>query len=225
MKGENKYYKRSKIPEWKFRSLVLYFARDLSATDTSRLTGLTRKSVTTIFLKIRQRIAQECKRSSPLKAGKVELTEAHSCTRCICGKRGCGINHGKPLFSLLEYDKHIYTEIIPDCKKAPLRAIIRGRPVEDAILRNNGWHGYDGLVDFEYEKAFRVDKDCLAGNLYSHDDEIDSFWSFARNRLEKFNGVSNRTFPLHLKECEWRFNMREQDLYTELLGLLREHPI
>lgn len=224
MKGENKYYKRSKIPEWKFRSLVLCFARDLSATDTARLTGLTRKSVTTIFLKIRQRLAQECKRSSPLWAGRVELTEAHTCTRCICGKRGCGTNHGKPLFSLLEYDHHIYTEIIPDCKKAPLRAIIRGRPVDDIVLRNNGWHGYDGLVDFEYEKAFRVNKDCLEGDLYSLN-EIDSFWSFARHRLEKFNGITNRTFKLHLKECEWRFNKRDSNLYAEILDLLRQHPI
>jgi transposase len=224
VRGENKYYKRSKIPEWKFYSLVECFARDLSATDTARLTGLTRKSVTTIFLKIRQRLAEECKRSSPFKAGKVSLTEAHTCTRCICGKRGCGTNHGKPLFSLLEFDHHIYTEIIPDCKKAPLRAVIRGRPVEEAVLRNNGWHGYDGLVDVEYKKAFRVSKEYLEENSFSLN-EIDSFWSFARNRLEKFNGVTNRTFPLHLKECEWRFNRRDNNLYAEILQLLRQHPI
>lgn len=224
MKGENKYYRRSKIPEWKFRSLVLYFARDLSATETARLTGLTRKSVTSIYLKIRQRLAEECRRTSPLKAGRVVLTEAHACTRCICGKRGCGTNHGKPLFSLLKQDQHVYTEIVPDCKKAPLRAIIRGRPVEDSILRHNGWHGYDGLVDVEYEKAFRVDKEHPANDLYALN-EIDSFWSFARHRLEKFNGVTNRTFPLHLKECEWRFNRRDENLYAEILELLREHPI
>lgn len=224
MKGENKYYKRSKIPEWKFRSLVSCFAQDLSATAAARHVGMTRKSVTTIFLKLRQRIAQECKRCSPLRSGKMILTEAHSCTRCACGKRGCGINHGKPLFSLLEYEHHIYTAIIPDCKKAPLRALIRGRHVEEAVLRNNGWHGYDGLIDVEYEKAFRVSRNYPAGEPYSLN-EIDSFWRFARNRLEKFNGVPNRTFPLHMKECEWRFNMRDRNLYAELLGLLRQHPI
>lgn len=224
MKGENKYYRRSKIPEWKFRLLVLYFARDLSATDTARLTGLTRKSVTTIFLKIRQRIAQECKRSSPLLEGKVELTDEHSCTRCVCGKRACGINHGKPVFSLLELDHRVYTSIIPDCKKAPLRAIIRGRHVDDYVMRNNGWHGYDGLVDVEFERAFHVEKEFSADGSYSYD-EVDGFWNFTRTRLEKFNGVSNRTFPLHLKECEWRFNHRDSNLYAELLSLLRHHPI
>jgi len=224
VRGENKYYKRSKIPEWKFRSLVDCFARDLSATDTSRLTGLTRKSVTGIFLKIRQRLAEECQRSSPVKAGKLQLTEAHTCTLCVCGKRGCGTNHGKPLFSLLQFDQHIYTVIIPDCKKAPLRAIIRGRPVRDIIVRHNGWHGYHGLVDVEYEKAFLVNRDCLGGDHYSLNG-IDNFWSFARSRFKKFNGVPNRTFPLHLKECEWRFNRRDRDLYAEIMELLRQHPI
>jgi transposase-like protein len=224
VKGENKYYKRSKIPEWKFRSLVHYFAQDLSAAEVARLTGVTRKSVTTIFLKLRQRIAQDCVRHSPLPANRREQSEERSCTRCICGKRGCGINHGKPLFSLLEQDHHIYTVIIPDCKKAPLRAVIRGRHVDTAVLRNNGWHGYDGLIDVEYEKAFHVSKDCPTDDLYSLN-EIDSFWSFARNRLEKFNGIPNRTFPLHLKECEWRFNLRDRNLYAELLDLLRHHPI
>jgi hypothetical protein len=92
------------------------------------------------------------------------------------------------------------------------------------VLRNNGWHGYDGLVDVEYEKAFRVNKDCLEGDLYSLT-EIDRFWSFARHRLEKFNGITNRTFILHLKECEWRFNKRDRNLYAEILELLRQHPI
>lgn len=36
-----------------------YFTLDLSATDAAHLTSLTRKSVNTIFLRIRQRIAQD----------------------------------------------------------------------------------------------------------------------------------------------------------------------
>ncbi|HKS27667.1 MAG TPA: IS1595 family transposase [Pyrinomonadaceae bacterium] len=224
MKGEKRYYRRSKISESKFRSLVDCFAQDLSAADTAHLTGVTRKSVTTIFLKIRQRLAEECRRGSPFEGGRLKLTEAHACTRCACGRRGCGTNYGKPVFSLLAFDAQVYTELIPDCKKAPLRAVIRGRPVEDAILRNNGWSGYDGLVDIEYEKAFLVKKDWLAPGPYSPN-EIDSFWSFARRRLEKFNGVPNRTFPLHLKECEWRYNHRDGNLFAEIMELLGQYPL
>ncbi|HEX8139799.1 MAG TPA: IS1595 family transposase, partial [Pyrinomonadaceae bacterium] len=41
----------------------------------------------------------------------------------------------------------------------------------------------------------------------------------------KFHGVAAHTFYLHLKECEWRFNMRHSNLYQELLKLLRKHPL
>ena len=42
---------------------------------------------------------------------------------------------------------------------------------------------------------------------------IESFWSFAKRRLATFNGIPDPTLKLHLKECEWRFNNREEDLY------------
>ena len=61
--------------------------------------------------------------------------------------------------------------------------------------------------------------------ILSHINGIESFWSYAKRRLQKFNGVPAATFNLHLKECEWRFNHRHDDLYLELLRLLRHHPL
>ena len=37
-----------------------------------------------------------------------------------------------------------------------------------------------------------------------HINGIDNFWSFCKRRLQKFNGI-RKNFPLHLKECEWRY--------------------
>jgi hypothetical protein len=39
--------------------VLRHFALDLTASRTAQLTGLTRKTVTTIFLRIRGRIAEE----------------------------------------------------------------------------------------------------------------------------------------------------------------------
>jgi transposase len=36
---------------------------------------------------------------------------------------------------------------------------------------------------------------------------------------------SAQTFYLHLKECEYRFNNRNESLYRELLKLLRKNPL
>ena len=67
MPREKRYYRRSRIAESKFCDLVRCFAEDLSATDVANLIGLTRKSVTNIFLKLRRRIAEDRERSSPLR--------------------------------------------------------------------------------------------------------------------------------------------------------------
>ena len=58
-----------------------------------------------------------------------------------------------------------------------------------------------------------------------HVNGIESFWSYAKRRLQKFNGVSARTFYLHLQECEYRFNNRDKDLRHLLLKLLEKHPL
>ena len=49
---------------------------------------------------------------------------------------------------------------------------------------------------------------------------IESFWSFTKRRLAKFNGVT-KNFDLHLKECEWRWNRNPDELNRELWGLLK----
>ena len=43
--------------------------------------------------------------------------------------------------------------------------------------------------------------------------------------LAKFCGVSKPTFYLHLKETEFRFNDRSQNLYQALLNFLSKAPL
>ena len=53
----NKYYKRSKISEAQFRYIIKCFAMDLTATETAKLSSISLRSVTTIFDKLREKIA------------------------------------------------------------------------------------------------------------------------------------------------------------------------
>lgn len=225
MQRQNRYYRRSRILEWKFRLLARYFALDLPAADAAQLTGLTRKSVNMIFLKIRRRIAEECQRQSPF-AGEVEVDESYFGARRVRGKRGRGASGKTIVFGIFKRNGSVYTEIVPDCKKATLQAIIRGRVAPETVIHSDGWRGYDGLVDVGYSKHFRVEhgaNEFARGT--SHINGIESFWSMAKRRLQKFNGVPPHTFHLHLKESEWRFNNRSKNLYRELLKLLRKYPL
>ena len=69
-----------------------------------------------------------------------------------------------------------------------------------------------------YKKHFRIHhgNDVFA-NGKNHINGIESFWSFAKRRLEKFHGIPKSTFHPHLKECEFRFNNRNNNIHKLLL--------
>lgn len=225
MNVKNRYYRRSRISEKKFRQLLRYFAMDFTATDTALLTGITIRSVNSIYLKLRRHIAIVCEQQSPL-AGAVEVDESYFGARRVRGKRGRGAYGKTIVFGLLKRYGRVYTEIVSDCTKATLQAVIRGRIAPETVIHSDGWRGYDGLVDIGFDKHFRVNH---SANEFArgeqHINGIESFWSYAKRRLQKFNGVSNDTFHLHLKETEFRFNHRRGNLYLELLRLLKSNPL
>ena len=59
----------------------------------------------------------------------------------------------------------------------------------------------------------------------AHVNGIESFWSYAKHRLAHFHGIAPEKIYLHLKECEYRFNLRKNKVYAELLKLLRKYPL
>lgn len=225
MKSKNRYYSRSKISEAKFRSIIRFFAMDFTATDTAQLTNISVHSINSIFIKIRKKIALECEKKSPFN-GVIELDESYFGARRIRGKRGRGASGKTIVFGLLKRAGNVYTEIVPDCSKATLQGIIRGHVALESVINTDGWRGYDGLVDIGFNKHLRVnhgDNEFACGDR--HINGIESFWGYAKKRLIKFNGIDKKMFYLHLKETEYRFNHRHQNLYLDLLKLLRENPI
>ena len=226
MSGLNRYYRRSHIAEKNFRLLIRYFVMDLSASQTAVLTNVSRRTVNSIFLKIRERLAFVCEQASPFSKSEVEVDESYFGARRVRGKRGRGASGKHIVFGIYKRNGSVFTEIVPDVQRKTLQAIIRGRVSLDSIIHSDGWRGYKGLVDTGFDKHYRVNhsKNEFA-TKDSHINGIESFWSFAKRRLQKFNGIARHTFYLHLKECEWRFNNRSKNLYLELLKLLRENPL
>jgi transposase-like protein len=225
MEQLNRYYRCSKISERKTRQIIRYFALDLTAGKTAEIVGLTRKSVNQIYLKIRFRIAAEAERASPF-GGVVEVDESYFGARRVRGKRGRGAARKTIVFGIFKRNGSVYTEIVPDCSKRTLQGVIRGRVAPETVIHSDKWRGYDGLVDVGFEKHFRVSH---SSNQFAdgtnHINGIESFWSFAKRRLQKFNGLPAHTFYLHLKECEYRFNNRNKNLFQLLIKLIEKNPL
>ena len=222
---KNKYVNRSKISEAKFRELIRYFVADLSATQMSYLSSLNRNTVNRYLLEIRKKIALYCELDSPFLGG-VELDESYFGAHRVRGKRGRGAYGKTIVFGLLKRGGKVYTEIVPNCKSKTLQDIIRGKVSVESVIHTDGWRGYDGLVDIGYDKHFRVNhSNNEFANKQTHINGIESFWSYAKIRLVKFRGLTKDTFYLHLKESQFRFNCRGEDLYATMLKIIRNNPL
>lgn len=225
MIAKNRYYKHSRIAEKTFRRIIRYFALDFSASDASRLTGISVRSINAIYIRFRERLAEECEQHSVL-TGQIEVDESYFGPKRIRGKRGRGAGSKTIVFGLFKRNGWVYTEIVPDARKRTLQAVIRGKVDLESIIHSDGWRGYHGLVDVGYAKHYRVEHGRNEfANDHSHINGIESFWAYAKLRLSKAKGIRKEMFYLHLKETEFRFNYRRDNLYQLLLKLLREKPI
>ena len=223
---KNKYIYRVHISERKTRQLIRCFALDPTGTQTAELTGLNLNTVDRIFSKIRMRIFEKSQTVFN-EQGEFEADESYFGPRRVKGKRGRGAGGKTIVFGLYKRDGKVYTEIVPDAKAKTLQAIIRGQADIESVIHTDGWRGYDGLVDLGYEKHFRVNHGSneFSSGHGNHINGIESFWGFAKHRLAKFKGIPKNKFELHLKESEFRFNSRGQNLYLILLEELRDNPL
>jgi transposase-like protein len=129
------------------------------------------------------------------------------------------------VFGLLKRDGNVYVQIVKNCSKAELMPIIEGKILEGSTIHTDGWKAYDGLVlnGYNHYRVFHSKDEFVRGK--SHVNGIESFWSFTKRRLAKFNGLRDEMFYLHLKESEFRFNNRHNDLYAILLKNLRKNNL
>jgi len=201
---------------------------DFTATQTSKLLYFNRKTINRYYILFRSVIALNQQDEFQKFVGKIELDESYFGARRARGfhgklKRGRGTMK-QPVFGIFERKGKVYTEIIPNCKKKTLRAIILGKIDKETVIHTDGWPGYNGLVDVGYDKHFRVNhsKNEFSKGNGIHINGIESFWSFTKRRLAKFNGVKVNFF-LHLKECEWRWKRNEDELREDLIRILKKH--
>ena len=216
------YKKRSHISEQKFREILRYFCEDINASSTARLTKVNRTTVNKIYLEIRLHIADYCEKNSIFESGEIEIDESYFGARRVKGIRGRGAKGKTIVFGLLKRDDKVYTQIVRNCSVSELLPIIEEKISKDSILYSDCWRSYDGLVDYGYKQHYRVQhSDNQFADGRNHINGIENFWGLCKVRLAKFRGINKNTFYLHLKECEFRFNYRKENIYKLLLKILK----
>jgi len=151
---KNRYFRRSRLSEAKFRMTMRYFTQDLQASKLAAPSDVSRLTINQQFFKLRPRIAQPCDASSPF-SGEVEVDEPSFGACRVRGKRG--VEPGVKQSSSESWngrEKSTRRSIVPDPPRSRYRPC--SGPGLDSIIHLDGWRGYNGLVDMGYQKHLRV---------------------------------------------------------------------
>lgn len=214
---------KGRLTKYKKKKIIECFCLDIDATKTSMLLKLNRKTINRYYRYFREIVYRYQMYQMKEFVGVIEVDESYFGAHRLRGKpgprkRGRGTNK-QPVFGVFERNGRVYTEIISDVRAETLQRIIRGKVSFSSKIISDGWRGYDGLVDFGFDKHFRVNHSNGFSSKGHHINGIEAFWSFTKRRLAKFNGVK-KNFKLHLKECEWRWNKNFDILFKELVKLV-----
>jgi transposase len=204
-----------KISYSKWLALIKLFELSLSAKTASKQMQLDYKTTLRAFDIIRYSILEELAKSDRVLKGKIEEDEAYFGGKRK-GNRGRGAKNKTIVFGILERNGKVHVEIVKNVKAKTLLASTIKKVRKGSIVYTDKWHGYDSLI-FNGYKHLSVDhsKMFAKGDVYING--IEGFWSYAKENMTKYHGVSPGKFLLYIKEMEWRYNNRNKDLFDLLL--------
>jgi transposase len=113
------------------------------------------------------------------------------------------------VFGLLKQRGKVYTRPVPDVTRATLRAVIQQKVPKGSTIYSDHLSVYDGLITQGY-RHYRINHSKgFATSRRHHSNGIENFWGHAKTKLKRYSGIQ---FLLYLKEMEFRFKHRHEDL-------------
>jgi len=197
--------KRCKLSRKQQNQLLEYFVLEVTARSAADLLGLQPNTTALYYRKIRQLIVDHLAAvEHEVFAGSVELDESYF-GGVRKGKRGRGAAGKVVVFGILKRKGKVYTKIVDDTKSRTLMSVIERKIAPDSIVYTDSYRSYNAL-DVSGFHHYRINHSEQFGDGKNHINGIENFWSQAKRVLRKYNGIPRKTFPLFLKECEFRFN-------------------
>ena len=220
------------MSERKFKEILKLFSEDLTATQIANISGVSRVTINSYLKKIRMQIVRYCEslqpEASPQAASWVSrgYSHSHGDDTAVAVKTDVDRIVRPVIFGIYKLEQKVFTEILPDVSRSMIQAIARGRSVLETVGNAERIRRFSGVVDLGQYRLYHIGHghpDADAGKAML--DDVDGFWGLTKHRLAKFKGLNRNTAYLHLKECEFRYNSRHEDLYTTLINLLKTFPL
>ena len=185
--------------------LLEFFVLEVTARSAADMLDIQPNTAMLFYRKIRQIISHHVElRATEIFDGAVELDESYF-GGARKGKRGRGAAGKVAVFGILKRGGKVFTKVVVDTKTATLLPLITRKVAPDSIVYTDCYRSYNALdvSDFYHE---RINHSTLFATGKNHINGIENFWNQAKRVLRKYNGIPKESFPLFLKECEFRFN-------------------
>ncbi|RPI76346.1 MAG: IS1595 family transposase [Desulfobacteraceae bacterium] len=198
--------------------IIKLFELELSASKISKQIGLSYPTTLKALHIIRLAILSHSQEKNDFLDGDLKLHEMYD-----------GSKHEEddplksfdkvPIFSIREREGIVKVEVVKNMEietlfRLPVKTVRRG-----IIVYTDKFEDYDSLMFCGY-RHLKTDhkKRFASGKVYING--VEGFWSYAKERLIKYHGISIEKFPLYLKEMEFRYNNRHQSIYSILVKYL-----
>ena len=198
--------------------IIKLFELEVSVRKMALQLGLSYRSVYAAVTAIRMAILSHAEDASSLLGGEIELDEAYFGGRRK-GKRGRGAAGKVPVFGILERDGQVHVSVVADVSAATLLKLTVKKVRRGSVVYTDRFGSYDSLMFCGY-RHLKIDHQKLFSSGRVYINGLEGFWSWAKERLMKHHGVSKVRFPLYLKELEFRYNHRTDDLFDLIANYL-----
>ena len=195
--------KHSRLTHFQSNKLLEHFVAGTPARTAADLADVNRNTARQFYRKLRQIIAWQIEEEWQFD-GEIEVDESYF-GGVRKGKRGRGAAGKVAVFGILKRGGKVYVKVVPDTKSNTLMPIITRKIAPDSVVYTDCYRSYNALdvADFYHE---RINHSKQFGIGKNHINGVENFWNQAKRVLRKYNGIDRKTFPLFLKECEFRFN-------------------
>jgi transposase-like protein len=136
--------------------------------------------------------------------------------------RGRAVQGKAVILGLLKRRGRVYTRPVPNVTRTVLQRIIRQKVPRGSTIYSDGFRSYDGLLTDGYRHHRILHEQTFAHSRRRHINGIENFWGFAKTKLRRYYGVRRSHFVLYLKEMEFRFNHRHEDLPLLIERILKQ---
>jgi len=197
--------------------ILYYFYLELSTKKTAKEMELDYGATHRKFMQFRKLIADYCNNEAKKLNGELELDETYFGGKRK-GNRGRGAFNKAIAFGILERKGVVHTIIVDNVKAETLMKAIQEKTKKGSVFYTDGFRSYNDLKQYGKHNVIRHDNDEFAKDK-NHINGIEGFWSFAKERFHKYHGINKSNYPFYLKEMEFRFNHRNENIFKLLVDI------